>query len=47
MGGMIRSIWYKLRAILLAPLWLIRHYALAILAFLLVFGAVLYYLGGL
>jgi hypothetical protein len=39
---MIRKTWYKLRATLLAPLWLIRRYIFAILAFLLVFGAVWY-----
>jgi len=42
--SMIRSIWYKIRGTLRAPFGLLRRYFFPILAFAIVFGAVLYFL---
>jgi hypothetical protein len=43
---MIRRLYYKFRAFLKAPLWLLRRYILAILAFVLVLGGYFYLVAG-
>jgi hypothetical protein len=43
-GGAFRSMYHRIRGLLLAPIGLLKQYFLPLLAFALVFGAVIYLL---